>query len=85
VAATDVTNKQCATVCCTNTIWHARSNVPVVVGIKYSFHAYMFVASAAEGIRLNCVFSGSDYGYAWRDAFQIKGSVCHSNSMDVVA
>jgi len=28
---------------------------------------------------------GSDYGYAWPDTIQIKGSVCHSNNVDLVA
>jgi len=28
---------------------------------------------------------GSDYRYAWPDAIQIKGSVCHSNGVDLVA
>jgi len=29
-------------------------------------------------------FNGSDYGYAWPDPIQIKGSVCHSNGMGIV-
>ena len=28
---------------------------------------------------------GSDYGYAWPDAIQIKGSVCHLNRVDLIA
>jgi len=28
---------------------------------------------------------GNDYGCTWPDAIQIKGSVCHSNNMDLVA
>jgi len=28
---------------------------------------------------------GSDYGYAWPDVIQMKGSVCHSNDVDLVA
>jgi len=28
---------------------------------------------------------GSDYGYAWPDAIQIKGSVCHSIGMNLIA
>ena len=28
---------------------------------------------------------GSHYRYPWPDAIQIKGSVCHSNGMDLVA
>jgi len=28
---------------------------------------------------------GGDYGYTWPDAIQIKGSVYHSNGMDLIA
>jgi len=31
------------------------------------------------------VHSGSDYGYTSADAIQLKGSVCHSNGMDLIA
>jgi len=27
----------------------------------------------------------SDYGYAWPDPIQLKGSVCHLNSLDLVS
>jgi len=27
---------------------------------------------------------GSDYGYAWPGKTQIKGSVCHSNGVDLM-
>jgi len=37
--------------------------------------------SFQTSLHIHTLGLGSDYGYAWPDATQIKGSVCHSNSV----
>jgi len=39
-----------------------------------------------QGLEVKCPKrKGSDYRYAWPDTIQIKGSVYHSNSVDLIA
>ena len=41
-------------------------------------------AFEADGQLFSKNYKGSNYRYAWPDAIQIKGSVCHSNSVGLM-
>jgi len=45
----------------------------------------IFFGADLQNTHFQTFQKGSDYEYAWPDAIPIKGSVCHSNSVDLVA
>jgi len=51
---------------------------------SYTYFEVQLQSCMLHIINPEAYFLGSDYGYACPDAIQIKGSVCHSNGVDVV-
>jgi len=51
----------------------------------YTNNSSFKIVSASGELFLGRYYERSDCGYAWHDAIQIKGSVYHSNCVDLVA
>jgi len=54
--------------------------VHVVCLVNLTFLCLLAAATTTRYLK-----KGSDYRYTWPGAIQIKGSVCHSNGMDLLA